>query len=282
MFRYAYDMLVYYGEAVEPGIERLARYGYDGAEFIGEPTAVDTAAAKRKLEETGLEASSICSVYTAERDLAHPDSEARKRAVDYVKDVVTMAAELGAPVIIVAPTACMKLAPLADKEQEWAWAVEGIREGARFAHDLGVTLVIEAWNRYETYFVNRLDQALEMLQAVNEPNVGIMGDLFHMNLEESSIPDAIRRAGQALKHVHVADTNRAAPGKGHLDFQPAFEALRDIHYQGYIAVEILPAAADPFGVMQRGGGKEFFDEYTEQSINFLRKLDASLSPAATH
>lgn len=278
MFRYSYDTLVYYGEPIEQSIERVARYGYDGVEFVGEPATIDTAAAKRKLDEVGLEASSICSIYTAERDLAHPDPEKRAQALQYVKDVSTMASELRAGVAIVAPTACMKTAPLAPREQEWAWAVEGIREGARFASNLGVTLVIEAWNRYETYFLNTLDQALEMLRDVNEPNVGIMGDLFHMNLEESSIPDAIRRAGKDLKHIHFADTNRAAPGKGHLDFRPAFEALRDIDYQGWIAVEILPAGADPFGTLKRGGGREFFDEYTEASIKYMKEIEASLEP----
>jgi len=278
MFRYAYDTLVYYGEPIERGIERLARYGYDGVEFVGEPAAVDTAAAKARLDEHGLKASSICSIYTAERDLAHPDPEARKRALQYVKDVAKMASELGAPVMIVAPTACMKVTPLASSSQEWEWAVEGIREGAKFAQELSVKLCIEAWNRYETYFLNILDRALAMKRDVGEPNVGIMGDLFHMNIEEASIPDAIRRAGKDLIHIHFADSNRAAPGKGHLDFRPAMEALRAIDYQGYITLEILPAAADPFGVMERGGGREFFDEYTKQSIDYLRNVERSLSP----
>ncbi len=281
MFRYSYDTLVYHGEPIERGIERVARYGYDGVEFIGEPAEIDTVAAKRKLQEVGLEASSICSIFTtADRDLAHPDPEARKRAVDYVKDVATMASQLGAPVIIAAPTVVGKTAALAEAGQEWEWAVAGLREAARFAEDLGITLVLEAWNRYETYWINRLDQALELRAAVDASNVGIMGDLFHMNLEEDSIPGAIKRAGQHLRHVHVADSNRAAPGKGHLDIRSALESLRDIDYKGYVAVEILPASADPFGVMQRGGGREFFDDYTKASIDYLRTLDASLSPAA--
>jgi sugar phosphate isomerase/epimerase len=186
-----------------------------------------------------------------------------------------MAQEIEAPVVIVAPSACMKVYREATPEQEWEWAVAGIREVGEYAAGLGVNLALEAWNRYETYFLNRLDQALELSKAVNLPNIGIMGDLFHMNIEEVSLAKAITTAGNKLLHVHIADSNRAAPGRGHNDFKPVIESLKNINYEGYLTMELLPAAADPFAAMKLRKCEEFFDQYARESIEYMKKLEGA-------
>ena len=117
----------------------------------------------------------------------------------------------------------------------------------------------------------------EFMREVDLPNTGVMGDTFHMNIDEASIPDAFRLAGKHLNHVHLADSNRAAPGKGHLDFVPIMQALKDIQYSGHLTFELLPAAADPFGTLKKGGGREFFDEYTEQSITYMKGIEKKLT-----
>jgi len=271
MVKYAYDALVYWGEAIEKSIERVARFGYDGIEFAGEPDKLkDTEDINKLLDKHGIEASSICSLYTMERDLASPKEGIRDNAKDYVKKLVKIASELGAKIVIVAPSACGKVKSEAPYEKELNWAVSGIKECGEFAADLGVNLVIEAWNRYETYWVNRLEQALELKGMIGLENVGVMGDLFHMNLEEKSIPEAIKQAGKALFHFHIADSNRAAPGEGHLDFKPIIKALKEIDYDKYLSMELLPASADPFGILEKGGGKEFFDAYTKEAIEYMK------------
>jgi sugar phosphate isomerase/epimerase len=243
---------------------------------VGEPDDYDTAEVRKLCADNGIVVSSICSIYNDKRDLASPDPAKRKDAVDYVKAVADFSAEVGAPVMIVAPSACMKTAGWKDPEQEWKWAVEGIQEGGEYAAKLDVNLCIEAWNRYETHFINRIDQCLDLMKDVGLPNVGVMGDTFHMNIDESSISDAISLAGKSLIHVHIADSNRAAPGKGHTDFLPILQALKDIDYQGYLTFELLPAAADPFGTMKKGGGREFFDDYTKLAIEHMKSLEKEL------
>jgi sugar phosphate isomerase/epimerase len=220
--------------------------------------------------------SSVCSVYTAERDLAHPDPGMRAKAIEYVKGVLDMAAEVDAGPVIIAPTACMKTEPLADAADETKWAIENIQKAAEMAGDLGLRICIEAWNRYETYWLNRLEQAMDLAQKVNMPNCGVMGDTFHMNLEEVDMGEAFKQCGDKLIHIHIADSNRAAPGAGHTDFLPIMKALKEMDYQGHLSFEILPAAADPFGVLRKGGGKEFFDKYTKQSIEHLKELEKML------
>jgi sugar phosphate isomerase/epimerase len=269
-FRYAYNSLVYYGEDIATSIDRVARFGYDGIEIVGEPGEIDAGKVARLTRQAGIQVSSICSIYTPERDLVHPDAEVRRNAVSYVKDVARFASEMECPTIIVHPTACMKTAALASAEQERAWAVEGIREAGETAAELGVSLSLECWNRYETYFLNRLEQAVDLWKATELTNGGVQGDTFHMNLEEVSIADAYRTHGEYLQHVHLADSNRAAPGAGHLDFAPIMQALVDVGYDGWLSFELLPAAADPFGAMRAGGQEDFFDRYTEQAITHIK------------
>lgn len=276
MFKYSFDSLVYFGEDVSKSFDRVAKFGYDAIELVGEPNAYDTKRVRGLVNDYGITVSSICSIYNHERDLAHPDAAKRRKAVDYVKSVADMSAEVGAPIMIVAPTANGKTSPLANVDDEVKWAIEGIQEGAEYAAKLNVNLCIEAWNRYETYMLNRLDQALDMWKKVNLPNVGIMGDTFHMNIEEEDLAEAIRKNGDALIHFHLADNNRKAPGLGTIDFAPILKALQDINYQEHLTFEILPAAADPFAVMETGGGLEFFDEYTKKSIDFIKSVEKSM------
>ncbi|CAA9583222.1 MAG: hypothetical protein AVDCRST_MAG59-5088 [uncultured Thermomicrobiales bacterium] len=278
-FRYAYNALVYFGEDIADSIDRVARFGYDAIEVVGEPTTLDAKRIKRLADDAGIAVSSVCSIYTAERDLAHPDPAVRTSTVQYVKDVADFAAAMGAETVIVHPTACMKTQALASAADERRWAVEGIRAAGEHAAPLGVNLSLECWNRYETYFMNRLEQAASLWRETGLTNGGIQGDTFHMGLEEASIPEAFRQHGSMLQHVHLADSNRAAPGAGHLDFVPIVQALVDVGYQGYLSFELLPASADPFGAMKAGGQEAFFDRYTEQAIRYMKAVEAQIAAA---
>jgi len=278
-FRYAYNALVYFGEDIADSIDRVARFGYDAIEVVGEPATLDAKRIKRLADDAGIAVSSVCSIYTAERDLAHPDPAVRAGTVQYVKDVADFAATMGAETVIVHPTACMKTQALALAADERRWAVEGIRAAGEHAAPLGVNLSLECWNRYETYFMNRLEQAASLWRETGLTNGGIQGDTFHMSLEEASIPEAFRQHGSMLQHVHLADSNRAAPGAGHLDFVPIVQALVDVGYQGYLSFELLPASADPFGAMKAGGQEAFFDRYTEQAIRYMKAVEAQVAAA---
>jgi len=276
LFQYSYDTLVYYGEHPSVGIERVAKAGYDAIELVGEPDMFDLKETKKQLSDLGLKVGSICSIYNAERDIVHPDKKVRDNAMDYMKQIADFAGELDCPTMIAGATAVSKTAPLAPREQEHEWAIENLRTAADYAAQRNVSLCLECWNRYETYWLNRLDQGLEMVNEIDKPNVGLMGDLFHMNIDDADMAQAIRNAGSKLIHIHFADSNRAAPSKGHLDFVPVMQALKDIGYKGYITFELLPAGSDPFATLKQGGGKEFYDEYTQLAIQVIKGLEAQV------
>jgi sugar phosphate isomerase/epimerase len=265
----SYNTLVYAGEDISKGITRLAKFGYDGIDFVGEPAQYDTIKICTLLNENKIEASSICAIFNSERDFVSSKPKIRAQAIQYVKECVDFAAAIKAKAISVQATACMKIDAEASEKKEWSWGVSGIREAGIYAQEKGIRLTLEAWNRYETYLINRLDQALAMVNDINLSNVGVMGDTYHMNIEETNLGDAIRHVGDKLYYLHIADSNRAAPGRGHIDFDEIAKALRDINYSGWVSMELLPAAANPFAGKVC---KEFYDQYSKESIVFLKKL----------
>jgi sugar phosphate isomerase/epimerase len=270
--RFAYNTLVYGDEPIERGIARLARFGYDGVELVGAPDKLDAGRIAELLDEHEIKASSICGLYGPETDLVSSDAATRAAAVDYVRSCVDFAAKVGAEVISLTPTACMKIRPETDLETERRWAVEGVRAAGEYAGEHGVRIAVEPWNRYENYLVNRVEQSVELVDEVGLDSVGVMADTFHMAIEEKSAADAIALAGERLYHVHFADSNRAAPGRGHTDFRPIVAALQEIGYGGYVSFELLPAAGDPFLALGEDGAREFFDEYTEASIAYVKAI----------
>jgi sugar phosphate isomerase/epimerase len=271
-FRYSYNLIGYSGEEVSKSIDRLARLGYDAVEVEGEPDEHDPKSIKKLADDAGLAVSSVCPNFTAERDISHPDPEVRRGATEYLRRVAGFAGDLAAPLFIVAPTAYPRVSPIADPRDEWRWAIESVREVGEYAGSLGVDLSLECWNRYGTYMLNRLDEGVRMWRETALENGGVMADTFHMNVEERSIPAAIRSTGDLLNHVHLADSNRLAPGLGHTDFEEILRALVEVDYDGYLAFELItspPNLLDP----QPDRSEQSLDDTTRQAIEHTREME---------
>jgi sugar phosphate isomerase/epimerase len=108
------------------------------------------------------------------------------------------------------------------------------------AVSLGVPLLYEPLNRYETNLICTLAEGVQFLKGLGTRNVKLLADLYHMNIEESNLADALRATGDYVGHVHFADSNRKAAGLGHTDFGPIVSALRAINYSGYLSAEVFP------------------------------------------
>ncbi len=268
----SYNILVFGSESVEKSIARLSRFGYDAIEFVGEPEQYDCSEVRALLKKYGIRAGSICNIWTRQRDFTSADLGIRRNAIQYTKATIDMAEQIGAGVVIVAPTANMRIVRELPEDEEWKCAVEGLRECGEYALLKGVTLVVEPWNRFETYLINRLEQAIALAKAIDLPNVKIMGDLFHMNIEEASIPQAIRNGRGWLVHMHVADNQRDLPGKGHLNWPEILQALRDIDFDGYFVLEYIPPHADPYFAFRRPVNESVYDEHARYAIEFIRRL----------
>jgi sugar phosphate isomerase/epimerase len=288
-------------EPVETTIRRLAKYGYDGIEISYDsvelaPNAPGTAAVRQMLRDNGIVCVGSISLMFAGRDLIHADPAVRESSVEYLRRCITMIKELrdgeGGNMSIV-PSEVGKVKEMASPEEEWGWAVEGLRAVREHAAREGVTIAIEPLNRFETNFVNRHDQALLLAQEVGD-DVGVCLDIYHMNQEESDPLGALRAAGDRLFDFHVADNNRMACGQGALDWASIIGTLKEIGYDGSITVEFVPpldrTPANPYKnamaaadesltpeqlkfIEDHGSGvlsEEFYSWLVEESVKTLR------------
>ncbi len=220
----------------------------------------------------------MCPNFTPERDLSHPDSEVREAALAYLRGVSEFASELGAPLFIVAPTAYARVHPIGDPRDEWRWAVEGLRKAGEYAASLGVGLTLECWNRYGTYMLNRLDEGARMWRETHLTNGGIMADTFHMNIEEPSISGAILAFADLINHVHLSDSNRLAPGLGHIDFAEVLQVLREVGYVGGLAFELIPTLPNVF---EDEPDPPTLDDVAARALGHMRDVERLLAAGRT-
>lgn len=274
-FKHAYQAGWIWGDVYE-SISRLAKLGYDGVEVAGCPEYFAAASKiKKACEDEGITASSICSML-ADYDVAHPYKPMRQKGIDHAKRTVDFAAGLNCHTVILTPTQFGKYMPLAPIEEELKIGAESVTIVAEYAKTAGVNLCIEAWDRYDTYLITNLVGAKALAKKINMPNVGVMLDTFHMNIEEKDMAGAVYEAGDLLFHFHVGDSNRKAPGMGHIDFMPIFKALKDIQYRGYVTMELIPPAYNVDAYMTYADTSAYYLEYPAVSLNYLRDLEEKL------
>jgi sugar phosphate isomerase/epimerase len=121
-------------------------------------------------------------------------------------------------------------------EDEELW-LAGLREAKEHGERVGGRLVIEAINRFENSVSVTVADAVRWARAMDSPNVRAMGDVFHMNIEEPDMGASLVEAGEMLAYLHLADSQRLEPGKGHLDFASVFGGLARIGYDGWASME---------------------------------------------
>jgi sugar phosphate isomerase/epimerase len=174
--------------------------------------------------------------------LMDADPQVRTYARNVYKEAIGICAQIGAvtelefsygpvdPLPLFSPYQKMRL----DEEEAF---LEMYGEMAQIAKGSHALVLLETINRYESSYLNSLDDCLDIVQKLGHENAGVLADLFHMSIEEADMPRSIRKAGKLIKHVHLGDNNRLLPGMGSIDFASCIRALQDIGYDGYISLE---------------------------------------------
>lgn len=223
----------------EDCIRQAARLGYDGIELhLLDSEDMDRPAVLRALKEWGICLTSIGTgpSYSQQRIfLTSPDAEARKEAARRMKGHIGLGAETGAVVIIGLMKGQKKDCP--DPSDYESYFKSGMELCLREAERLGVTLALEVIDRFESDWLNTVDEGLELLKEYDSDRLTLHLDTFHMNIEEADLAACIRRAGKAIGHVHVADSDRWYPGHAHYEFESTFAALKEVGYEGAVALE---------------------------------------------
>ncbi len=231
--------------------DKAQGYGFDGLELSGFPM-IDLA---REAVRDGVPVTAMCSGHRGW--FIDPDPELVRACRDDVKVLLELSAELGGAPLIVVPIygRTHNLPPHCGtgrtRDEDRALWLEGLHEATEHAEKVGGRLVVEAINRFENSVSVKVADAVAFAREMASPNVRAMGDVFHMNIEEVDLGAAFESMGDMLAYVHLADSQRLEPGKGHLDWDNVFGGLARLGYDGYASLEcslsgpadeVLPAA----------------------------------------
>lgn len=237
---------VYGMQDLKTTISKAAHFGFDAVELTAAlHTPVDTPLARRKelkgwIHSAGLECSALHYIWDGSVKLATSDPTELKRTTEYLKKVIDVASDMEAKTVIVGSGGKTRsFEPGQDRVLVVDCMADVIRTCGGYAKDKGVILACEAINRYETSFLNTMQEATEFVEKVNHPNVRTMADTYHMNIEEVDPVQSILKYGHALGNLHLADSNRQAPGMGHFDFKALADAMRQINYSEYYSFEVF-------------------------------------------
>jgi len=295
MFKYAVSNWIYGDEPFENTCRRLHEGGCNGIELVGEPDRYDPEKVKQLTSQHGLEVTSVLSwcIWPMEnRDLAHARPDIRQKAIKYICNNIDLAAAVNAPAVIVIPTPSGRAEPHGNHDhaaawqeaaaREWDYAVEAVKETARYAATKDITIAVEPINRFETFLVNSAAQGIKFINDVAEPNVKLHLDTFHMNIEESSTAEAINEASNYLVSMHLSDNNRRAIGKGQFDFGKLLLSLKKIRFQGPLILEPVPPHPNPFVANKLPDFQSYWNSDVKESIRFLHNLETKLEGNRQH
>jgi D-psicose/D-tagatose/L-ribulose 3-epimerase len=216
----------------------IRQAGFDGVELpLIHPADLPLRDVRRGLRDNQLECT-FCSVLAAGLSIISGDAGVRRRTRSHLADCVRTAADAGAK--LVAGPLYSPVGYLPGRRRnpdEWRWAVECYQELGPTLESHGVTVAIEPLNRFETYFLNTVADGGQFAAAVGHPNVGLLFDTFHANIEEKDVACALRSAAPYLRHFHASENDRGIPGTGHTDWPGIFRTLMEIGYDGWVTIE---------------------------------------------
>ena len=243
--KFGMNLLLWTGELNEgllPVLDSLKKMGYDGVELPLFNTSLDYAAWGRRLDGMGLERTAVTVRGEADNPIS-PDPAVRALGIENTKRAIDCCQAAGATTLVGPYHSALGFftgkGPTAD---EWKWGVDSMRPVAEYAGQAGVMLGLEALNRFECYLLNTHADSTRFVREVNHPNCRAMYDTFHANIEEKSIPAAIRAVAPVLCHVHISENDRSTPGQGNVRWAENFDTLKEIGYDGWLTIEAFGMA----------------------------------------
>lgn len=222
----------------EKVIRSAAEAGLDFVEIpLLRPRDLDVSGTRELLDEHGIG----CTCSLALPKEVHLPS-APEKAEEFLKLAVDVTAELGASIlcgVLYAHLGTLTGSPPTEAELEKISRT--LKSVAQYAGERGVSLGLEAVNRYETHLINLASQLNAMLDRINEPNVFAHLDTYHMNIEEKGFYDPIVSLGEKLRYIHLSESDRGTPGTGNVHWDEVFRGLKDIEYRGDLVMESFAA-----------------------------------------
>ncbi len=227
-------------------LEAVKAAGYDGVDVAGDRERIQSGELRKITDSLELEIPEVLGAWAyyhsgENRDLAGGDAEVRSRGIQYAKDSIELAVELGAQFFeVCAAQPPIPQIPFPDLSIKTLRSnfLEALKEICGYAEKRNIEVLFEPLNCYEGYpgVLTTLYEATNLIRDLGYANTGIQPDVFHMNISEGSIPDALREAGTLVKHFHMNETNRYSYGTGHGDHRAIIRTLKEIGFTGFIAI----------------------------------------------
>ena len=228
------------GKTLREKIENLVKFGGCGIEFHRNARG-RIKEIRAALKGTGVGVAAICAGYFP---IVDPDPEKRKAGCRSLKEVCSWAGDLGSTGVILVPA--FRNHPTIQPYWEARKVfVENLHDVGEHAAKAGTRVLLEPLNRGEATFLRLLADAAAICRDARSPGACMMGDFYHMNIEETSDEGAFLSAGPYLHHVHLASRVRWLPGQDHLkepnkperSFVSGFRGLKRIGYRDYCSLE---------------------------------------------
>uniref|UniRef100_A0A7V4DDQ1 Sugar phosphate isomerase/epimerase n=1 Tax=Candidatus Caldatribacterium californiense TaxID=1454726 RepID=A0A7V4DDQ1_9BACT len=242
---HAYAWMSRWTEESLPLLPRARELGFDAIEIpLMDIESVHPQSIRKEAERLGLRIVTS-TVLSEETDVSSPDAAVRRKGLEYLKRCVDVSAEMGALSFsgVIYSALGKRIATIPGREY-LERAAEALKKVAQWAQDTQLLVGIEPVNRYETFLINTCDQALELLRMIDEPNMRIHLDSYHMNIEENDFYTPTKKAIPYLCHYHLSESHRGIPGTGTVDWEGIFRALAEGDYRGVVGMESFAEVSD--------------------------------------
>ncbi|HKJ95719.1 MAG TPA: sugar phosphate isomerase/epimerase [Gammaproteobacteria bacterium] len=230
----------------ERAVVCTAETGYDFIEIpLLDPTTVDTAFTRRCLDRYRIGATASLGL-SPQTDISSEDPAIVARGESLLNDALSAARDFGSEYLcgVIYSAMTKYMAPATQRGIDNALGV--LDRLADRARESGMTIGLEVVNRYESNVMNTASQAMKLLERLPADNVVVHLDTYHMNIEESSVSEAVAVCGQRLGYFHIGESHRGYLGSGSIDFDAIYRALAAHGYTGPIAFESFSSAVvDP-------------------------------------
>jgi D-psicose/D-tagatose/L-ribulose 3-epimerase len=221
-------------------LKKVKELGYDTVEIgVTDWSDKNTKAISAALKENDLNCA-VCAIPGPDESIISPDKDIQKQGIQFLNGLIDLCTRFNSK-ILVGPTYSVGKYPELIKPEKrkkaWDSCVKNLKVVGKYAQEKGVKIAIEVLNRYETAFLNMAEDAVNLVKEIDNENIGVQLDIYHMNIEEKNPADAIFKTGKYLYHLHVPEHDRGTPGTGHTDWTGVAKALKKISFKECLVIE---------------------------------------------
>lgn len=280
-FQYAVSAWIWHGDAGINGydfIDKASEAGFDGVEIPTFDGELDHELITAKLDsQSGKLTPIVVGVGSQEKDISSEDENFRRNGLNYIRKLVDKAATLESS-LVCGPlfSAVGGSLFLTDDQRNSVISRTAslMKVAAQYADDYGIDIALEPLSRYDSYLINTAEEMARFIEITGMDNIGILLDTFHMNIEETSMEDAIKSAGSRFRHFQVCENNRGVPGKGSLNWESIAKATKNVGYEGWISLESFTPYEEQFSTRMKSWKPlaTSQDKFASEGLDYLKKI----------